>query len=466
MRGEIAILGGGLAGLAAGHALARAGRTVAVFERDAQIGGLARTLEHRGQRFDLGGHRLLTDSARVRDLVRAVVREPLLQVPRSSKILLRGRYVDYPLRPLDALSGFGPLASLQALGGYVAAQLAHRIRPRPLETLEDWVVRHYGRSLFERFFKPYSEKVWGLDCARISADWVAQRIQGLTLGAAIRRALLRPADAGPRTLTNGFLYPARGIGRIAEGLCAAITARCGRVLVQNPVVRLAHRAGRIEYLEVRRGERRERCHAAEFVSSLPLPLLAQLLSPAAPRAVLAAAARLRYRDLLLVAVRLARERATDQTWIYVPGPEYAFGRLHEPKNWSRQMGAPGESLLVAEHFCSRGDALWRSDDETLVDRCAGELARLGLVTRAEALDGRVVRVPNAYPAFEVGYEQASATVTGYLAGFANLQLIGRTGAFRYFNMDHAIESGLDAADIILARTGVTGGTLLRTGTDA
>lgn len=466
MRGEIAILGGGLAGLAAGHALARAGRTVAVFERDAQVGGLARTVEHRGQRFDLGGHRLLTDNARVRDLVREVVREPLLQVPRSSKILLRGRYVDYPLRPLGALSGFGPLASLRALGGYVAAQLAHRVRPRPLETLEDWVVRHYGRPLFETFFKPYSEKVWGLDCDQISADWVAQRIQGLTLGAALRRALLPPADAGPRTLTSEFLYPARGIGSIAEGLRAAIAARGGQVLAQSPVMRLVHRAGRIEYLEARLGERRERCHAAEFVSSLPLPRLAQLLSPAAPRAVLAAAARLRYRDLLLVAVRLARERATDQTWIYVPGREYAFGRLHEPKNWSRQMGVAGESLLVAEHFCSRGDALWRSDDDTLVGRCADELASLGLIARAEALDGRVVRVPNAYPAFEVGYGRAAAAVTEYLAGFANLQPIGRTGAFRYFNMDHAIESGLDAADAIIARSAAPRRALPRTGTDA
>ena len=466
MHGEVVICGGGLAGLAAGHALAGAGREVAVFERDVEVGGLARTVEHRGQRFDLGGHRLLTDSARVCDLVREVVHEPLLQVPRSSKILLRGRYVDYPLRPLNAVSGFGPLASLRALGGYVAAQLAHRVRPKPLQNLEDWVVRHYGRPLFETFFKPYSEKVWGLECGQISADWVAQRIQGLTLGAAIRHSLLRPADAGPRTLTNKFLYPARGIGSIAEGLRAAIAVRRGRVFAQSPVVRVMHRAGRIERVAVRRGEHNEICHATEFISSLPLPLLARLLQPAAPRDVLAAAARLRYRDLVLVAVRLARERATDQTWIYVPGREYTFGRLHEPKNWSRQMGAPGESLLVAEHFCSRTDAIWRDDDDVLVSRCIDELAALGLVARSEALDGVVVRVPHAYPAFEVGYGRASAAVTEYLAGFANLQVIGRTGAFRYDNMDHAIESGLQAADAVLARTAAPGHALPRTGTDA
>ena len=466
MRGEVVICGGGLAGLAAGYALAGAGREVAVFERDAEVGGLARTVAHRGQRFDLGGHRLLTDSARVCDLVREVVHEPLLQVPRSSKILLRGRYVEYPLRPLNAVCGFGPLASLRALGGYLAAQLAHRARPKPLRSLEDWVVRHYGRPLFEMFFKPYSEKVWGLECGQISADWVAQRIQGLTLGTAIRRALLRAAGGGLRTLTSGVLYPAHGIGSIAGGLRAAIAAQRGRVHTRSPITRIVHHAGRIGHVVVRRGERSESCQAKEFISSLPLPVLARLLSPAPPPAVLAAAARLRYRDLLLVAVRLARERATDQTWIYVPGRETAFGRLHEPKNWSPQMGARGETLLVAEHFCSRTEALWQTDDGTLVGRCIDELAGLGLIARSEALDGVVVRVPYAYPAFEVGYEQASAAVTDYLTRFANLQVIGRTGAFRYYNMDHAIESGLQAADAVLARAVAPGVALPRTGTDA
>ena len=465
MRRDVVVFGAGLAGLAAGHALAHAGREVAVFERDVQVGGLARTVEHRGQRFDLGGHRLLTDSARVCALVREVVHEPLLRVPRSSKILLGGRYVDYPLRPLNAVSGLGLAATLRILRGYLAAQVAHRLRRRALVSLEDWVVRHYGRPLFELFFKPYSEKVWGLECGQISADWVAQRIQGLTLGEAMRRSLSRPAGDAPRTLTDEFLYPARGIGGIAEGLRAAITAKRGRVHTQCPVTRIVHHGGRIEHVEVRHGEGTETRHATEFISSLPLPVLARMLWPAAPPAILAAAARLRYRDLLLVAVRLACERATDQTWIYVPGREIAFGRLHEPKNWSPQMGAAGETLLVTEHFCARTDLIWRTDDDLLVDRCLDELARLGLIRRRDAIDGVVVRVPYAYPTFEIGYEQASAVVTDYLARFSNLQVIGRTGAFRYHNMDHAIESGLDAAEAILARA-AQGDAFRRTGTDA
>jgi protoporphyrinogen oxidase len=465
MHSDIVICGGGLAGLAAGQALARAGRRVVVFERDLRVGGLARTLEHRGQRFDLGGHRLLTDSERVRELVREAVREPLLAVPRASKILLGGRYVDYPLRLPNAVSGLGLAATLHALCGCLAAQVAHRLRRRAVVSLEDWVVRHYGRPLFELFFKPYSEKVWGLDCSRISADWVAQRIQGLTLGMAIRRALLPAAAGGPRTLASEFLYPALGIGSVADGLRAQIERR-GEVRTDTLVTRLVHRGGRIERVAVRHAGTSASYGAREFISSLPLPALVRSLSPAPPPAVLEAAARLRYRDLLLVAVRVARERLTDQTWIYVPGREHAFGRVHEPKNWSREMGAPGATLLVTEHFCCRTDAVWETADDVLIERTIGGLAALGLVRRAEVLDGLVVRVPCAYPLLEVGYAEACRVIATYLAGFANLHVVGRTGAFRYFNMDHAIESGLDAAAAVLARSTEPAAALLRTGTHA
>jgi len=182
--------------------------------------------------------------------------------------------------------------------------------------------------------------------------------------------------------------------------------------------------------------------------------------------VLAAAARLRYRDLILVAIRIARERATEETWIYVPGKEFSFGRVHEPKNWSARMGIRGQTLLVAEHFCCRGDGVWGGNDDTLLERTIADLVALGFIERRDALDGIVVRVPNAYPQFEVGYAEARRVLVDYLAGFANLHIVGRTGAYRYYNMDHALESGLDAAHALLARGDSQRAARARTGTHA
>jgi protoporphyrinogen oxidase len=282
---------------------------------------------------------------------------------------------------------------------------------------------------------------------------------------AIRRALLPAAAGGPRTLVSEFLYPARGIGSIADGLRAEIERR-GEVRTDSLVTRLVHRAGRIEQVTVRHAGASASCRAREVISSLPLPVLVRSLWPAAPPLVLEAAARLRYRDLLLVAVRIARERVTDQTWIYIPGIEHAFGRVHEPKNWSREMGTAGETLLVTEHFCCRTDSAWQAADDALIERAIGGLAALGLIRRSDVLDGLVVRVPCAYPLLEVGYAESCRVIADYLAGFANLHAVGRTGAFRYFNMDHAIESGLDAADAVLARSTAPCAALLRTGTHA
>ena len=449
MDGKTLVLGGGLAGLAAAWALTQAGRSVQVLESADAVGGLARTLARDGFRFDLGGHRFFTHDPQVEGFVRDLLGDELVTVPRASRIYLRGKWIEYPLRPLGALFGLGLLTSAQILAGYVSASVGRQLRPAPLVSLEDWVVAHFGRPLFELYFRDYSEKVWGVGCSDISAAWMAQRVQGLSLGAAIRHAFLKRGAALP-TLVDHFLYPRLGIGTIAERLRAAIE-RANRIATDSRVVRIRHDGRRIEGVTVRRGDEMHELQGEAFLSTLPLTQVIQALAPHAPLEVRAAAARLRYRDLVIVAVMLRRARATDQTWIYFPGKDIPFGRLHEPTNWSAAMAPPGRTLLVTERFCFRGDATWNATDADLIDETVHHLEKLGFMRRPEACDGVVVRIPAAYPLFEVGYEEHSRILCDYLERFENLQLAGRGGLFRYYNMDQAIASGLAAANAQIGR---------------
>ena len=450
----VVILGAGLAGLAAGCALARAGRRVQVLEGAPQVGGLARTIVAGGFRFDLGGHRFFTHDAAVEMLVRELLGPELLSVPRTSRIRLRGRWIEYPLRPRSALAGLGLGTSAAILLGYARARLARCMRPSPLVSLEDWVVAHFGRPLFDLYFRDYSEKVWGIGCREISALWMAQRVQGLSLGEAIRRALISRRGPELPTLTDRFLYPRLGIGRIAERLREEVE-RTGAVLTDTRVIRVHHKGRRIEGVPVRRGDQEQDVGGEAFVSTIPLTQLIQALQPHAPAEVRATAARMRYRDLVIVTVMLDRERVTDQTWIYLPEKDVPFGRLHEPTNWSAAMAPPGCSLLVTERFCFRGDATWNASDAALIDDTALHLERLGFLRRDEVRGGSVVRVAAAYPLFEVGFEARSQSLYDYLARFDNLQVAGRGGMFRYHNMDHAMASGLAAAAALMPATALS-----------
>ena len=441
---EVLVLGGGLAGLSAGHALAKAGVQVSVLERDARVGGLAKTVVHGPFRFDLGGHRFSTEDKGVEALVHDLLGHEITRVRRKSQILLRGRHIDYPLRPLNAILGLGAPTTLKAALDYALEKLKGEFRPSPRVSLEDWVVGNFGRTLFDIYFKQYSEKVWGVPCNRISAEWVEQRIKGLSLGVAVQNAFLRTKGNTPSTLTEGFLYPSRGIGRIAERLSEEIE-RENRVLCGVEVSRLRHEAFRIKGAMARRGPQALALEARAFISTLPMSDLVRMLDPSPPGEVLRAAARLRFRDLVVVAVMLDTDRATDQSWIYIPEPQIPFGRIHEPTNWSRRMAPAGKTLLVTEWFCFRGDEIWRASDQELGRRTVHHLASLGFIKEGDVAGWVARRVPKAYPLLEGGYEAHVEKVREYLGRFENLFMAGRGGLFRYYNMDHAMASGMEAA---------------------
>jgi len=435
------VLGGGPAGLTAGYVLARAARPVVVFEAGDQVGGLARTVVRDGYRFDLGGHRFFTKSDEVQRLWRQVLGEELLVRERLSRIYWRGRFIDYPLRLADVVRKVGPL-ELARCGGSYGAALARRARRRAPQTFEDWVCDRFGRRLFELFFKSYTEKVWGVPTAEISADWAAQRIRALSFSRVVRAALLKDG-ANVRSLIEEFHYPRLGPGQMWEAMAAEIVGAGGQV-------RLGSRVSRIEL----RDERVAAVHCAgdrvavgDVVSSLPLRDVVALADPPPPDAVRRAAAGLRYRDFLTVALVVRGEDLFPDNWIYVHDPGVRVGRIQNFRAWSPAMVPdPDRTCVGLEYFCFEGDDLWNASDDALVTRATRELDEIGLASAERVERGHVVRVPKAYPIYDADYEARVATIRGWLESITNLQQVGRNGLHRYNNSDHSMLTALRAVE--------------------
>lgn len=441
------VLGGGLAGLSCAHRLTGAGKEVAVLEREGQVGGLSRTIVSGEFKFDLGGHRFFTKKKELNDYVEALLGPELVEVGRSSKIYLRGRYFDYPLRPGNAFFGMGVKSTVEILAGYLKENVRKRTTPREVVSLEDWVVENFGRGLFELFFKDYSEKVWGLSCSEISRDWVAQRIKGLSLGRAVKDALSRDGEE-VATLIKKFTYPRGGIGRLPQVMRERIEER-NQVFTNLTVDRINLEGKSVASVRAKNCDSYLEFEAENFVSSLPLNQLVKMISPSPPREVLQAAERLRFRDTIVVALFVDRERVTRESWIYFPGKDIPFGRLHETRNWSDELAPEGKTCLVVEYFCFREDELCRKDDSELVGMTAHKLEELGYIEGEDLIGGKVVRVNNAYPLFKIGYREDFRVISDYLEKIENLQTAGRSGRFEYFNIDAAIESGLKVAGNLL-----------------
>lgn len=450
-RGASVVLGGGLSGLSAGYALTRAGLKAVVFEADREVGGLSKTIRTGEFRYDIGGHRFFTKNRGIYDLVAGLMDGELSRVHRKSKIFMRGRFFDYPLRPANAVFGLGLSTVLRILADYGWLKIRRHAVGGPVISLEDWVVNNFGRTMFNIYFKEYSEKVWGLDCGRISEKWVAQRIQGLSLWKAIKKAFFRFTGKEIPTLADAFLYPELGIGRLAERFREEIDIR-NRLFTDTAVTGIHHNGREITGVEITNCQNTCMVEAEDYISTIPLNTLVRMMEPQPPEEVRRAASSLGFRDLLLVSVKVDRDSVTDQNWIYIPEKKYLFGRLHEPKVWSRKMAPEGKTLVVVEYFCFRGDEIWNTPDERLSEITVSGLEELGFIQADEVSGTEVLRVPRAYPLFEVGYEEHCSTIYEYLGQFSNLSVAGRSGMFQYQNMDHAMESGLEAAEKIIQRS--------------
>src|SRR5574340_153846 len=384
------ILGGGLTGLSAGRVLASGGHRVKVFESDSDVGGLSKTIEKDGFRFDLGGHRFFTKDEKINNFVRSLMDDELLTVHRTSKIYMRNKFFDYPLRPFNAMFGLGVPTTVKIMADYGLEKVKRLVKEPETVSLEDWVVGSFGRTMFNIYFKGYSEKVWGIECSRISAEWVAQRIKGLSLAKAVKNAFFKFTGKNIPTLADRFIYPELGIGRISERLKEEIE-RDNEVFTDARVESINHLNGRLKSIAVRKRGRTSIVYGEEFISSLPITQLIRMLNPLPPAEILEAAAKLKFRDLVVVALMIDRRRVTDQTWIYIPEQGIPFGRIHEPTNWSGKMAPEGKTIIVMEFFSFRGDKTWSETDERLVRLTVENLEALGFIEGREVINSAVVR---------------------------------------------------------------------------
>jgi protoporphyrinogen oxidase len=437
---RIAILGAGPAGLTAAYLLARAGRAPVVLEALPQVGGLSRTEVRDGFRFDIGGHRFFTKAPEVQGIWEEVLGDELLLRNRLSRIYWERRFIEYPLQAGDLVRRLGVVELARVLGSYARAVARGS---REAETLEEWVTQRFGRRLFEMFFRSYTEKVWGVPCSELRAEWAAQRIRGLSLASAARAAVFGGGGERERTLVARFHYPRLGPGQMWERMAELITEAGGEVRTSAPVQRIAF-TGR-HATEVVAGGRSIPTEAV--ISSLPLRHVASLAQPAPPPDVEHAADGLRYRDFITVALALEGRELFPDNWIYVHDPRVEVARIQNFRAWSPGMVPhEGMSCVGLEYFCFAGDELWTRGDDELTAQATRELATIGLVEPGRVRRGWVVRVPKAYPIYDAASAAHVATVRTWLGGLDNFQQVGRNGLHRYNNSDHSMLTAMRAVE--------------------
>lgn len=432
------VLGGGIAGLVAARELLKKGASVVLVEKGKTVGGLARTFEKEGFRFDIGGHRFHSHNPSVVNWLMDLMKDDLLTVPRTSHIYINDRFVDYPIKLPSALSIFPPLTGAKMLVSYLAAKVTERNRPDI--SFEDWVVKRFGRGLYEVFFEPYTEKVWGIPCAELSATWASQRIGLPSVWRAIKHAISPPKEA-PATAISQFYYPRFGFGMISDTLHKEILEMGGTVLTDTSLISCVPKGSDAINVTVESPEHAIKSFEADHVvSTIPLnSLLAAIPSELGSREVLDKY-DLEYRDIILLFVAINKKQVSDDSWTYFPLRNLTFGRTHEPKNWSSDMVPDAKySSLAVEIFSSRGEPVWEMTDEQLIDRVTSEMDSINWVKKKDVHNAWVLRVPYAYPVYRIGYEKKLQAVRQYLAQWPNLSLVGRTGSFHYMNSDGVIE---------------------------
>lgn len=453
------IIGAGPAGLTAGIELLKTGNFEAtVLERDNVIGGLARTTEYRGCRYDIGPHHFITSSEKIETWWKDLMQGDFLEHKRFTRIYYNNHFFNYPLEPINVLEGLSLWECLRCMVSYIR----YRLFPiKKVRSFQDWVTNKFGYHLFSIFFKTYTEKVWGIECSQISSDWAAQRISGFSLSKAIFFAFFGRfyKKNKPRTIRDDFYYPSKGAGTLWEKAANWLQSfEGGSVHLNQDVVSLEHDGKKI--VAVHAQDKRStsgvqtlaRYDADYFFSTMPLRTLIKSLDPLPPDIIINAANSLQYRGLITVNLIVNKTAICPDHWLYVHEKKVKMGRIGNMNNFSMGMvDHPGHTALSLEYFAFVGEAFWLKTEQELVEIAKLELEKIGLLKADEVLDGMVMKTAEAYPLYDEHYKEHLSTVLNYLGTFSNLELMGRNGLHRYNNMDIAMLSAISAVDNVLEK---------------
>jgi len=441
---RVAVIGAGPAGITAAYELAKKGVEVDLYEASPFVGGMARSIELWGQTVDIGPHRFFSSDPRVNKVWLEVMGKDYEMVNRLTRIFFRNKFYYYPVKAGDALKNLGLIEAMRCVGSYGWQRL--KSDPDELgDSFESWVTARFGKRLYRHFFKTYSEKLWGIPCTELDADFAAQRIKKLSLSEAIKNALFGGGAEKHKTLVDQFAYPRQGTGEVYERMRRSIKKNGGKVHMKTPINSIVLRGKNVVGLKLESGETYP---YDEVISSMPLTLLISRLKNVPPK-VVRANSNLKFRNTIIVYLLVKGKKIFPDNWIYVHSNELRTGRITNFRNWVPSINkGKSETILAMEYWCFDEDDFWHWDDKRYIELAKEEIVKTGLVKAGQVKDGKVVRVPKCYPVYKRGYKKPLKIIENFIRGVGHLQVIGRYGAFKYNNQDHSILMGLFAAENI------------------
>lgn len=447
---KIIILGAGLAGLSAGRELSKSGLDVVILEKESIVGGLAKSFIHNGYTCDLGGHRFFTKNYKLVSILSEILKDNLTTMPRKSSIYMQGKFLDYPPKLWKTLIMLSPMTSIHIVIDYITAVSSSKVHRTIDNSFEDWVKNRFGKTMYDIYFGPYTEKAWGTHPSKISSDWAVQRVTVISLWDAIKNIFTKKKV--PRTYAREFYYPKDGgIGEISNRLSKEITENGGKIYLNIEItqVQVDTTENKISSIIYEDNGKEHDIIPDIVISTIPLTTLIKLMQSTVPSNVERDASKLRYKASIFIYLILNRAEFSENTWIYFPDKDILVNRVNELNKYSKNNAPKDKTLLCADITCDYNDKIWNSDDKKLAERCISDLERVKLLKGNEVEEYFVKRENYTYPFYDIGYKKNLSTVLTYLRNIKNLVCIGRNGLFQYNNMDHSLEIGIFTAKEII-----------------